>query len=263
MSNNKNGKNATSLPLVRLFPNIVTIIGLCFGMFAIKYAMLERWEMAVTFIIIAAVIDGIDGRLARMLNASSNFGAQLDSFADFLNFGIAPAMILYMWKIHEIKGLGWAIALFFIISQALRLARFNAAGMDEDDEEDEDSKLLNEKFFTGISAPMGASLSVAPMMIEFLLYEKFIEPPFSIHPLSVIIFMAIIAALMVSRVPTLSIKKMKIRRKHASFALALSGIIVICLIVDPWITLPIVGVLYLLTIPFTIAQYYRLKGAKT
>jgi CDP-diacylglycerol--serine O-phosphatidyltransferase len=248
-------KPSESLPISRLFPNIVTIIGLCFGLFALKYAMAERWEMAVGFVVIAAFIDGMDGRLARILNASSDFGAQLDSLADFFNFGIAPALILYMWITHEVKGLGWAIALFFIISQALRLARFNVS-LEEDDEHD---KKVNDNFFRGIPAPCGAGLSLIPMMLSFLFADKFDTPPFEITPIIVIFYMAIIAILMVSRIPTISVKKSKVRREYASVFLSIAALLVIAFIIEPWIVLPAIGIGYLLTIPFSVISYLRIK----
>ena len=118
--------------------------------------------MAVGLIVIATFIDGIDGRLARMLNASSDFGAQLDSLTDFFNFGVAPALVLYLWISHEVKGLGWAVTLFFIITQALRLARFNTSLNDENH---------NDNYFYGVPAPCGAGLSLLPMIITFF-FEK-------------------------------------------------------------------------------------------
>jgi len=246
---------AESLPISRLFPNVVTIIGLCFGLFALKFAIAERWETSVIFIIIAAVIDGMDGRIARLLNATSSFGAQLDSLADFFNFGVAPALVLYMWSAHSIKGLGWAVTLFFVISQALRLARFNVS-LDDDSTDD---KEVSDNFFTGIPAPCGAGLSLLPMMLTFFFEQRLGYMPFEITPLMVILYMALIAILMVSRIPTISIKKLKIRRKSASVALAVIGILVVGIIAEPWVLLPIIGLGYLATIPFSVITYYKLK----
>jgi CDP-diacylglycerol--serine O-phosphatidyltransferase len=244
-----------SLPIMRLFPNMVTLIGLCFGLFALKYAIAEKWEMAVIFIVIAAIIDGVDGRLARLLNATSSFGAQLDSLADFFNFGVAPALVLYMWKTHEIIGLGWAATLFFIITMALRLARFNSALEDETRDKD-----LDDRFFTGVPAPCGAGLSLIPLALSFLLADKFGPQFFKITPMMVIIYMAVIGALMVSRIPTISLKKVKIRRDMASFVMSIAALFVIAVIIEPWIFLPLLGGVYLCTIPFSIISYYRMRG---
>ena len=243
-------------PMVRLFPNIVTIMGLCLGLFAIKYAMLAQWETAVMLIIIAAFVDGIDGRLARMLNASSDFGAQLDSFTDFVNFGVAPALTLYLWKGHEIKGLGWAVALFFIISMALRLARFNV-GLNE--ESDDFEAKVSDKFFQGMPAPCGGALSLLPMIFTFLFEEKLGYQPFDITAMTVIIYMVVIAVFMVSSIPTISIKKIKIKKDYALLFMAGAALFIISLIIEPWITLPILGLSYLSTLPLSILQYYKFK----
>ena len=245
------GKN--SLPLIRLFPNIVTIIGLCFGLFALKYAISQQWEIAVTFIVIAAFIDGMDGRLARILNASSHLGAQLDSLADFFNFSVAPAMILYLWKSSEIKGIGWAMTLFFIMCGALRLARFNVM------EAEEEKNSITEKFFLGIPAPAAAGLSLVPMMIEFFMAKHFSTILFSINPAIVIVYVAVIGILMVSTIPTISIKKTSIRRDFVPLLLAGMGLIVISMIIEPWVILPIMGAGYLLSLPLGIFLAYRFK----
>jgi CDP-diacylglycerol--serine O-phosphatidyltransferase len=243
-------------PLVRLLPNIVTIMGLCLGLFALKYAMMEQWQTAVMLIIIAAFVDGIDGRLARMLNASSDFGAQLDSFTDFVNFGVAPALTLYLWKGHEIKGFGWAVSLFFIISMSLRLARFNV-GLN-DDGDDFDIK-VRDKFFQGIPAPCGGAISLLPMIFTFLFEDKIGYQPFEITALTLIIYMILIAVCMVSSIPTISVKKIKIPKEYASLFMAGAALFIISLIVEPWITLPLLGISYLLTLPVSIYQYYRFK----
>lgn len=239
-------------PIIFLFPNIVTLIGLCFGLVAIKCSMLGQLEKAVIFVIIAGFIDGVDGRLARILNASSSFGAQLDSLADFLNFGVAPAFILYLWKGQEIKGFGWAVALFFIICQAIRLARFNAS-LDDDNDENP----LREKYFQGVPAPVGAGLSLTPLMIYFFLKDNYSELSGYITAHLVMVHMSVVALLMVSRIPTISAKKMKIDREFSSLILALAGIIIITLILEPWVAFPIISLIYLCTIPFSVFSYYK------
>ena len=249
MPSSKKANPNEQYPIVKLLPNLVTIVGLCFGLFALKFAILERWELAVGLIIIATVIDGIDGRVARMLNASSDFGAQLDSLSDFFNFGVAPALVLYLWIGHEIKGLGWAVALFFIISQALRLARFNTSLHDDNH---------NDNYFYGVPAPCGAGLSLIPMIITFFFNEHLDgQALFEITPMTVIIYMAIIGILMVSSVPTISVKKVIIQKRFASLFLAFGGLFIIALVTEPWITLPLIGVFYLATIPFSIFYYYK------
>lgn len=245
------------LPLIRLLPNMVTLIGLCLGLFALKYAMSGQWQMAVGLIVIAAFVDGIDGRLARMLNASSDFGAQLDSFTDFVNFGVAPALTIYLWKSHEIKGFGWAVALFFIICMALRLARFNVGLSDEDQNPE-----MRDKFFQGMPAPCGGLMSLMPMILSFLFEDKLGYSPFNITTPMIIVYTILIAVFLVSSIPTISVKKIKIPREFASLFMALSALFILSLIIEPWVTLPILAVLYVCTFPVSIIQYYQIKSKK-
>lgn len=251
-----------SLYIYKLIPNIVTIIGLCFGLFSIKYSMNEKWDFAVLLLVVAAFIDGLDGRIARMLNSQSNFGAQLDSLTDFINFGVAPAFLIYLWKTNEIKGLGWSVALFFVICQALRLARFNSTEDLQDDNfqpSSESARKLRDNFFTGVPAPTGAGLTMLPIIVTFLMVENFNFKDFYIHPIYVIASTALIAILMISTIPTISVKKMKIRKKYLSITLAIIGLFIIGLVNQTWIVLTLMGIIYLLTIPFSVLNFYRLK----
>lgn len=249
----KQGK-LRSLPLSRLFPNIVTLLGLCAGLSAIRFALNERWELAVTFIVIAAFIDGVDGRLARLLNSTSKFGAELDSLSDFVNFGVTPSLVLYLWKIDElpIRGLGWALALFFIICMAIRLARFNTML------EDTEKPKWAERFFTGIPAPAGAGLSIIPLMLSFQIGDGLWT-----RPDVVAVYMVVIALLIASTIPTFSSKKIRIPHALVSLALIVFAVFLIAMVIEPWITLPFMGVMYALSIPFSILYYYRLKHGST
>lgn len=250
----KEGGNK-NLSLARLFPNMVTILGLCAGLSSLRLALNEKWELAVTFIIIAAFIDAVDGRLARMLNSTSRFGAQLDSLADFLNFGVAPVFVMYLWIMHNVRGFGWALVLFFAICCAIRLARFNT------ELEEEEQTTWSERFFVGVPAPAAALVALGPMMVSFALktnypeifqYINFIE-----NPMVVCGYIAFIAVLMVSRIPTFSFKKIFIRRDYASLILVATGLFAIALLAEPWITFSFVGILYFLSIPFSLITYYR------
>lgn len=247
------------LPIAKLIPNIVTIIGMCFGLFALKFAMNQQWEVAVIFIVISGFIDGMDGRLARLLNATSNFGLELDSLSDFFNFGVAPALLLYLWKTQEIKGIGWAVALFFVISQALRLARYNCS---QDEKDDEELSIIRERFFIGIPAPLGGGLSTAPMMIEFFMNKHFPSMQFSIPAEFIIVYLVFISYMMVSRIPTISVKKIKIKRSYSLPALSVIAMIFIAMILEPWFTLPLIGAIYLLSIPFSMLAYYKTVSKK-
>lgn len=251
MSNNN---KLSSLPISKLIPNIVTLTGLCLGLFAIRYAMLERWELAVILVVIASFLDGIDGGIARLLDAQSEFGAQLDSLADFVNFNVVPALIMYMWITHEIKGLGWAASIFFIICGAIRLARFNVSQSDDSIDPE-----LKDKFFVGMPVPSAACLALLPLILTFLFDDELGYQPFTITPLMVIICMLVISLFMVSRIPTMSLKKVKIPKELQSLVLACAGLFIISLATKPWITLPVLGIVYLSTIPYCVVSYLRSK----
>jgi CDP-diacylglycerol---serine O-phosphatidyltransferase len=242
----------TKVPISRLFPSMVTIMAICFGMTAIRYALKQQWDIATTFIIISGFLDVVDGRLARYLKATSNFGAQLDSLADFINFGIAPAIVLYLWGLNqiEIKGLGWGLVLFYSICSAIRLARFNSNLAEPN------RAAWKDAFFTGIPAPAGAYLALIPLMISFNF--NILE---YIHPIAIGIYLMIIGILMASRIPTFATKKLVIKKEHISFVLVIAGILIGSIIMEPWITLPFLGIIYVLTFPCSILYYRRLELA--
>ena len=226
-----------------------TIIAICFGLTSIRYALNQQWDIATTFIIIAGFLDVVDGRLARFLKATSNFGAQLDSLADFVNFGISPAIVLYLWQLHKLqtKGLGWALVLFFTICSAIRLARFNS------DLAEPDRPAWREGFFTGVPAPMGAYLAMLPIMISFesdiILY---------IHPLVIGIYLIIIGILMASRIPTFATKKIAIHREYISLVLVLFSLVIGVIIIQPWISLTFLGLIYLVSFPFSVKSFRKM-----
>ncbi len=237
----------TELPVSRLFPNIVTIIAICFGFTSVRYALGGQWDTSINFIVIAGFLDMVDGRLARFLKATSNFGAQLDSLADFINFGIAPALVMYLWILEkiEIKGLGWAIALSYVICTTIRLARFNS------DLADENRPDWKNGFFSGIPSPAGAYLSIMPIMLSF--ETEIIN---YIPPIVIGVYIIIMGIMMASRIPTFSTKRLVIKKENTSLILVLVGLIVGAIIIKPWAILPVLGLLYLCSIPFSI-KYYR------
>lgn len=250
----KTPKKGAVLPFYKLFPSIVTIMGICVGLFAFKAGLGGNWHKAVGLLLIAGIIDGLDGKIARIFNASSPFGAQLDSLADFLNFGVVPALLLYFWKTSDIKAIGWGVALFFIICQAIRLARFNVRLSQPSDIPE-----LRHKFFEGVAAPMGAALSLLPMMLTFLFESKFETPPFEITATGVMVYVVIIGLLMVSQIPTFSLKGLKIEKQYTSLLLAVMGLLFIAAITEPWITFPFLGILYFLSIPWCCYRYHQIK----
>lgn len=235
-------------PLSRLFPNMVTVAGLCCGASAIRFAMAEKWEIAVMFIVIAAVIDGMDGMIARMLRATSNFGAQLDSLSDIIAFGVAPALVIYMWALEDIRRLGWAVALFYIVCTALRLARFNAAINDQED------RKLSRQFFVGVPSPAGAMLALLPLILSFNGIHLFgSERSFAA------IHLAFVAMLMASRIPTFAAKNIRITHDWILPLMLVAGLTVALFIIEPWLTLAGGCIIYLCAMPLSAAHYYKLK----
>ncbi len=235
-------------PLSRLFPNMITIAGMCCGLSAVRFAMIGKWELSVAFILAAALIDGMDGRVARMLGATSVFGAQLDSLSDFICFGVAPALVMYMWQLHDIRGLGWAVALFFVVCVALRLARFNTALFDDNKEPWE------KQFFIGIPSPAGGMLCLLPLVITLQFESNFIPSAL------IACHMVFIGALMVSRIPTFSGKRQRIKHETILPFMIISSIILVLFIIEPWLSLIILSLGYLVSIYFSSHRWRQLKA---
>jgi CDP-diacylglycerol---serine O-phosphatidyltransferase len=237
------------LSVNRMVPNVLTLLALCAGMTAMRFAMGGNFEGAVFAIIAAGIFDGLDGRMARLLKATSNFGAELDSLADFVSFGVAPATVLYLWTMSELHVLGWVIVLFFAVCCALRLARFNA-------ETNAAVPAYAAPFFSGAPAPAGAGLVMVPMFLSFEWGDGFFRSPY----LSAVTITGI-ALLMVSKVPTVSLKRIRVPHHMVVPTLLAFVVATAFLTTAPWPTLMVVGVVYLGSIPLTIRSYYRLKLA--
>src|ERR1700704_1479204 len=234
------------IPVRTLVPNLITLLALCAGLTGIRLAIEARLEWALAAIVFAALLDGIDGRVARMLKGTSRFGAELDSLADFVNFGVAPALILYFWGLHELKSAGWIAALVFAICAALRLARFNVMI------EDPNRPAWAGNYFVGVPAPAGAITVLLPIYLQFLglAHFDFAVPVTFLYTLS-------IAFLMVSRLPVLSGKRVG-KRVSPEMVLPVFVLIVLffaLLISYPWEVLTIGTVLYLMTLPLGWLSY--------
>lgn len=234
----------------RLIPNAVTLLALCAGMTAIRLGMQQKWELAVAAVVVAMVLDAMDGRIARLMSATSEFGAQLDSLADVINFGVTPAILLYMWTLHTVKGIGWALALVFAICCAMRLARFNTALTDEN------PPPWSKKYFTGVPAPGGAGLVLVPMAASFVFGDSI----FRAGPLNAVVVLGV-AALMVSQIPTYSAKKIKIKRQQVGLILILVGAFAAFLVSTPWVTLTVAGFMYMISIPMAVLSFRREQNA--
>lgn len=235
-------------PLLHLVPNLFTILGLGAGLTGMRYAFDARYELAVALIGAAIVFDGLDGRSARMLRITSKLGAQLDSLADFLSFGVAPAIIVYLWSLHEVRGVGWALAMLFATCCALRLARFNV------ELEDPEKPRWTLYFFSGIPAPAAAGLALLPLVASFVLGEGVMRS----WSLNAAMFL-FVALMMVSRVPTFSIKRIRVKPDYIVPVLVVAMLVVVFLVTEPWTTLSVMGVLYLLSIPVSVLVAHRMQ----
>src|SRR5215469_17980149 len=215
----------SSLSVNRMVPNVLTLLALCAGMTAMRFAMGGNFEGAVFAIIAAGIFDGLDGRMARLLKATSSFGAELDSLSDFVSFGVAPAAVLYLWTMSELHVLGWVIVLFFAVCCALRLARFNAEATTE-------VPPYAAPFFSGAPAPAGAGLVMIPMFLSFEWGDGFFRSPY----LSAVTITGI-ALLMVSKVPTVSLKRIRVPHHMVIPTLLAFGVATAFLTTAPWPTL--------------------------
>lgn len=236
------------VPLVALIPNVITLMGLSAGLTSIRMGMDGRIELAIGLIVLAAFLDGLDGRVARLLKASSKFGAELDSLADFVNFGVAPALLLFSWGLGDLKSLGWIAALAFSISAALRLARFNVANNDTTQPK---WKL---RYFEGIPAPAGAMLVMLPLYLDLGSVELFKN-----LPQITAFFMVIMAALMVSHLPTFSGKLLgaRIQMSYAMPITVVGVLFAAILFTYPWVTLSVICFGYMSLLPFGFIAYRK------
>ena len=237
-----------SIPIRTLLPNLITLLALCAGLTGIRVAVEGRYELALAAIVFAAVLDGVDGRIARMLKGTSRFGAELNSLADFVNFGVAPALILYFWGLHELKAAGWIAALLFAISGGLRLARFNVMI------DDPDRPAWAGNFFVGMPAPAGAVTVLLPIYLHFLGL-----PQLSILPAVTFVYTLAIAFLMISRLPVYSGKKLGTRvPPDMVFPVFVLVVLFFALLISyPWEILTIGTLLYLGSLPFGWVSYRR------
>lgn len=247
------------LPLRAIAPNAITALAMCFGLTGIRYAISATgvdpgpsdWERAIGAIIIAGLLDGIDGRVARLLKGQSRFGAELDSLSDNVAFGVSPALILYLWSLQQFPRFGWICALALAVACALRLARFNA----RIDVEDQPHKSAG--FLTGVPAPAGAGLAFLPLYLWIVTGNEWFRQPMVVAP-----WAAFVAILMISNVATYTWASFRLRRHIRLDAILLAALVGTALFSDPWITLIGISVLYLASIPFSMRSYARVRRPK-
>ncbi|WP_376093017.1 CDP-alcohol phosphatidyltransferase family protein [Roseomonas sp. CCTCC AB2023176] len=253
-------KRFEGLSFNRLLPNLMTMIGLCCGLTAVRFGFDGRWEPAATLIVVAAAIDGVDGRLARLLKATSRFGAEFDSLSDFVCFGVAPALILYLWSLHDARGYGFIPCVMFAVCMALRLARFNAAL--EPGPNAPPKPAYASAFFTGVPAPAGAGLALFPIFAALALEGWGLTGVAGVvrHPIFTAAVLVAVAGLLVSTLPTLSFKNPKIPRDAILPLLLGAAAYVALLVTEPWAALAAAGLIYAAIIPLSYRAYLRLTA---
>ena len=226
-----------------ILPNVLTLIGVCLGISSIKFAMDGNFSYAVLFLVVAAILDALDGRVARLIKGTSDFGKELDSLTDFVSFGIAPAFIIYFWELNKLGKIGWLIVLLFSVCCVLRLARFNLTKLEKNDE-------WKNNFFQGVPSPAGGCLILLPLIFQLSGFSSFIDLT-SITPY----FMVLISFLLISKIPTFSFKKIAIRRNMTIFLLLGVGLFFVSIVQFTFETLTVCILIYLFLIPIGIYNY--------
>lgn len=248
------GRRQRGIPLRAVVPNAVTALALCTGLSSVRFAIAEEWERAIAAIVIAGILDGMDGRIARALNGQSRFGAELDSLSDVIAFGVSPAIVIHLWALQNWPRFGWLFALAYAVCAALRLARFNASI----DVEDQPHKSAG--FLTGVPAPAGAGLMLLPIYLWIIgggqwdwLRTIAVVAPWS----------ALIAFLMVSNLATFSWTSLRLRSSVRFWVILIVALVGGALVTAPLETLSVISIAYVLSIPFSVASYARIKRQRS
>lgn len=250
MSAGPRSQVAAEVPIIRFLPNVITILALCSGLTAVALAMNSQWIFAVGAIALAAVLDSLDGPAARLLGTASRIGAELDSLSDCISFGVAPALVMYVWILRDQgRGFGWVVCLLFAVCVALRLARFNSLL------DDEDPRPWARAFFTGVPSPAGGLMVTAPL----LLAERLGDDGFWAWPWVVSLWIVLIGLLMVSRLPTIALKSVRLPKQLILPLLVLLVLAVAALFYEPEIVTVVGMVLYLLHLPYAAWKYNHLR----
>lgn len=247
-------KPAKTIKLRHVVPSLVTVFAICAGLTSVRMSIEGQLESALYMIILAVFLDAADGKLARFLNTASPFGAELDTLADFFNFGIAPGILVYnaFFAGTEMANVGWLGCLVLAVCCALRLARFNLSLVDGD------AKLKSDDYFVGVPAPALACLALMPVFLKLLGWES--VPAFGF---AITIYMIFVGGLAVSTIPTFSIKHATIKRKHLPLFVIFSMVLVVCLVAYPWLTLAFANVLYLASMPLSLMNQRKHRAAGT
>ena len=239
------------LSIGKLIPSALTLMALASGTTAIRFALTGQWTSAVTFVVAAMVLDMLDGRAARLLGADSRFGAQLDSLADLVSFGVAPGIIMYMWSLERMGNAGWIAALIFCAASAVRLARFNVESVRDE------GATKSDPYFTGLPTPAAACMMLLPLLLWFQWHSDAVRQPWFST-----VMVLLTSALMVSRLPTPSIKYMKLQRQHHIAAVVVFAALAVLLVLWPWATLSVGLIIYVASIPFAVFAHHPRYAAK-
>lgn len=235
-----------TLHVIQLLPSLITILGLCAGLSSIRYLFADRYDLAAALIIVAAAIDGLDGLLARRLDAASRMGAELDTLSDFVNFGVAPGLLIFQFALTDLRGLGWAAVLVFAICCCLRLARFNVGR--------HEPPPLGRPHFIGVPAPAGALLAMLPVFLAMEGLTFFAE-----SSMAVALHLGFVGLLMVSRIPTFSLKSLRFRREHAAWLLVGAALLVGLMLVRFWLIAALADVAYLVVLARSMVRHSRTR----
>lgn len=243
----------SGIPMRALIPNAITMLALCAGATGVRFAVAGQFDKAAAAIVVAGILDGIDGRVARLLRGTSRFGAELDSLSDVTAFGIAPALIIYLWALEHIGGIGWVVALSHAVCCALRLARFNAQ-IDETD-----LPMKRAGFLTGVPAPVGAGLTLSPLFLALAWEAGPLATDLEIRGVVAAVVTATTAFLMVSSLPTWSWTSARVPRASRILVLAVVGLFAAALAQEPWGTLTAISVAYAISVPFAWRRYAAVR----
>ncbi len=245
----KRTQRLKELPFNRMVPNILTLLALAAGLTSIRFALMHKWEYAAFSLVVAAILDTMDGRVARLLKGASKFGAELDSLSDFVCFGVSPALILYLWAMQDAGRAGWILVMLFAMCCGLRLARFNVAS------DDDDAPEWKANFFAGVPAPAGAGLVLLPLILSFQIETDVLRSPWVVAG-----FLFVVGGLLVSSVPTYSFKKLKVSRNFIMPTMLIVAGVAAFSVSVPWLTLSTVLALYLGTFVFSIRSFRRYQA---
>jgi CDP-diacylglycerol--serine O-phosphatidyltransferase len=245
------GARLREVPLRKLIPNLITVLAICAGITGIRLAYEGRFELAAAMVLLAAFLDGIDGRIARLIKGETRFGAEMDSLADIVNFGVAPAVVLHAYVLHDVKTFGWAASLAYVIACALRLARFNVLNIGVKDVS------WRREYFVGVPAPMGAALVFLPLYVGQLGFAG--NFGFAVFSTA---YTGLIAFLMISRLPVWSGKSYRFPREYVVLAIMGVAVFAVLLASEPWMMMSLCVIAYLCFLPLSARAYARRESAE-